>query len=386
MPDTITLLALESKNLDTTCYRGSAPLAQLARMSAADVFDQDANPEGLQRELSMKHAREAYEYVTREPNPTLPRAYPEVVLNVRDKAVIKRRAVDVDGLGVRMVELTVDLAKIDAAKTVKISRVDGNHRLMFGAGLVTKAGVAVGPPSEAEVPFQLHVGLTREQEAGLFSDINSEQKGLNTSHLAVIRTRITPEEVELQEHPARVYARRLANDEASPWKDLVHMGGSKAGAKEAGAYRPVNFIALEHGVQRILKKSQYIGELEPDAQYGLIRSYWMAVKAVYPEAFDNPREYLVLKNLGVATFSQLAATVIDRCLAIGNIEVGHMVPFLQSAKERVDWHREHHDTSGMSGNRAVLILAGKMQKDLPKLADQYVEPSEAQAQVEVQAA
>jgi hypothetical protein len=44
-PRTITLLALESKNLDTVCYRGSAPIAELTRMSGADVFDQDLNPE-----------------------------------------------------------------------------------------------------------------------------------------------------------------------------------------------------------------------------------------------------------------------------------------------------------------------------------------------------
>lgn len=369
MPQTVTLIALESKNLDTTCYRGSAPLAQLTRVSHADVFDQDLNPDGLQRDLSKKHAADAYSYVARDPNPKLPRAFPEVVLNVRDRAVISRKEI---GNGV--VELTLDVDKIDAARTVKVSRVDGNHRLFFGAGDGKERA-----PLEAEVPFQLHIGLTKEQEAGLFSDINSEQKGLNTSHLAVIRTRITPEEVELHEHPARVFARRLANDEASPWKDLVHMGGSKAGAKEAHVYRPVNFIALEHGVQRILRKSQYIGELEPDAQYGLIRSYWMAVKAVYPEAFENPREYLVLKNLGVATFSQLGATVIDRCVIAGNVEVGHMVPFLIAAKAQVDWHREHADTSGMSGNRAVLLLAGRMSKELPKTAEQYVEPSEAQA-------
>lgn len=377
-PNTITLLALESTNLDTVCYRGSARIADLTRVSSADIFDQDLNPEGLQRDLSKKHAAEAYEYAAREPNPSLPRAFPEVVLNVRDRKVVKLdNPLDdaaLDGMptmpdGIDLVRITLDVDKIDAAKTVKVSRVDGNHRLFFGAGDGKER-----EPLDAVVPFQLHVGLTRDQEAALFGDINSQQKGLNTSHLAVIDTRITPEDVELERNPARVFARRLAEDVASPWHGLVHMGGSKAGAKEAHIFRPVNFIALEHGVQRTRKKSQYLLELETDAQYGLIRSYWQAVKAVYPEAFENPREYLVLKNLGVATFSQLAGTVIDRCYIAGDIEVGHMIPFLIAAKRAVNWHREATDAAGMSGNRAVLLLMQRMNKELPEKAGEYVDP------------
>ncbi len=374
-PNTIELIALETKNLDTVCYRGSAPLAQLTRISHADIFDQDLNPEGLQRDLSKKHAAEAYAYVARDKDPKLPRAYPEVILNVRDKAVVKREVYreTLDDKGVKLIQLTVDLDKIDKAKTVKISRLDGNHRLFFGAGDGKER-----EPLDAEVPFQIHVGLTRDQEAGLFGTINSEQKGLNTSHLAVIDTRVTPEDVELLKRPERVFARRLASDAASPWNGLVHMGGSKAGAKEAGAYRPVNFIALEHGVQRILRKSQYMGELSPDVQYALIRSFWQATKAVFPEAFDSPKQYLVLKNLGVATFSQLAATVIDRCLIASNVDTDYMVPFLQAAKAQVNWHVDSPDAAGMSGNRAVLLLAGKMTGKLPKTADTTVDPVKAE--------
>ncbi len=377
MTETIELLALESRNLDTTCYRGSAPLAELTRISHADIYDQDLNPEGLQRDLSQKHAKEAYEYVARDRDPRLPRAFPEVVLNVRDKAVIKREVLTADH-GTRLVRLTLDVDKIDAARSVKVSRVDGNHRLFFGAGDGKER-----EPLLAVVPFQLHVGLTREQEAGLFSDINSQQKGLNTSHLAVIRTRITPEEVELELHPARVFARRLAEDVASPWHGLVHMGGSKAGAKEAHVYRPINFIALEHGVGRILRTSQYLREREADAQYGLVRSYWQALKSVFPEAFEQPRQYLVLRNLGVQTFSQLGAMVIDRCIIAGNVEIDHMVPFLLAAKDTVDWHADSHDVAGMSGNRAVLRLSGRMQKDMPKVADASVDPASLTPQPEV---
>lgn len=363
MTETIVLTAEVSKNLDTTCYRGSAPAWQLARISQADVFDQVSNPEGLQRDLNRRHAAEAYDYVARDAIEDRPRAFPEVFLNVRDRKVLTLKASD------GQAELAFDVDKIDNARTVKVSRLDGNHRLWYAAGDGKERG-----PLEAMVPFSITVGLTPEQEASLFLDINSEQKGLNTSHLNVLRSSLTPEDIELTEHPQRAFAMRLATDPASPWHELVHLGGSKAGSKEAHAYRPVTFIALEHGIRRTLRKSQYMADLTtPDAKYGMLRNYWQAVRSVFPEAWEQPREYLLLKNLGVSVFSELGATIIDRCMASGNVELGFMVPMLEATKERFDWHRNSPGLAGMSGNRAVLLIAGEMAQTMPKKPEQFVD-------------
>ncbi len=363
MPETITVLAEESQNLDTTCYRGTAALADLCRLSQPDIFDQVTHPDGLQRDLNKRHALDAYEYVAREAAPTRPRAFPEVMLNVRDLKVVEvLELADVEGL--KVVSIAFDLDKIDRAKTVKVSRVDGNHRLWFGNG----DGID-RPPLDALVPFSITLGLDRDQEGSLFLDFNSEQKGLNTSHLHVLRSRLTPDEVELAQHPERVYALHLASDAASPWYDLVHMGGSKAGSQEQGVKRPVNFVALEQGIKRTLSKSQYITDLTTyDAQYGLLRNYWQAVKAVFPEAWERPGDYLVLKNLGVSVFSLVGAAVIDRCMAaMGDyIEIETMAAYLERAKKAVDWHKDSVDVAGMSGNRAALALAGRMAEAMPK--------------------
>ena len=166
----IEVLAEESKNLDTICYRGSAPLAHLAAISQADVFDQVANPDGLQRDLSPKHAAEAYDYAHRDRDAEYPRAFPEVVLNVRDKSVVRIETLESD-TGVKLHRLTFDRNAMRDDK-VYVSRVDGNHRLFFADGDNRRAPLLV------DAPFQLHVGLTREQERSLFVDINANQKGL----------------------------------------------------------------------------------------------------------------------------------------------------------------------------------------------------------------
>ena len=85
----VSLVAIEGQNIDTICYRGAAPIKDLARISQPDVFDQETNADGLQRDLSPKHAQDAYEYVRRDIDEAWPRAYPEVVLNVRDPKVLK---------------------------------------------------------------------------------------------------------------------------------------------------------------------------------------------------------------------------------------------------------------------------------------------------------
>ena len=65
-------------------YRGFASLSYLSDISRADVFDQENNKLGTQRNLTPSHARKAYQYVTMRENAF----YPEVVLNIRDKSYI----------------------------------------------------------------------------------------------------------------------------------------------------------------------------------------------------------------------------------------------------------------------------------------------------------
>ncbi len=143
----ISVRAILSRNLDTECYRGSAPLADLANISKADVFDQDRNAKGLQRNLSPSHAQAAYAYAEREPNPKWPRAFPEVVLNVRDKT-----AVMLSDLGGGWFDLTFDCDRIDREPKPIVSRIDGNHRLEYTAGESKRH-----KPLTIEAPFQIHM-------------------------------------------------------------------------------------------------------------------------------------------------------------------------------------------------------------------------------------
>lgn len=364
----IEFIAEESANLDTTCFRGSAKLCELARISQADVFDQEDRKTGLQRALSMRHAAEAYDYVSADPG-KLPRAFPEVVLNVRDPKAVKVTALgEVEGM--KLVKLAFDEEVIDQGRGVKVSRIDGNHRLYFANGDGKDR-----EPIELLAPFQLHLGLSRDHEASLFVDINANQKGLNTSHLAILRSRLTPDEVEIIRNPARVFARRLTEDEASPFKGMVYMGGSKTGSRKKGVKHPMTFGALENAVRRMLKRSQWLQELDSaDARYQLIRGYWQAVKKTWPEAFKDPHEYLLTKSIGINIMAQLGGQILDRAQVVGETDMRAFARELKAVKDSgaIDWHRDADHRSGvggMSGNRAVMDVAGTLSRKLPKVKE-----------------
>src|ERR1051325_9082417 len=107
-------------------YRGFAPLSELSRISKADIFDQDSNRLGTQRNLSVQHARKAYEYVSG----TERAFYPEMILNVRDKSYVSFSPLQ-QGSTFGTVAFTKDPIKTEK---VVVSRLDGNHRLWFADG------------------------------------------------------------------------------------------------------------------------------------------------------------------------------------------------------------------------------------------------------------
>ena len=352
----IELTGYVTNNLDTECYRGSALLAHLALISQTDIFDQVTNPEGLQRDLSPKHASEAYEYVNKKANPNLPRAFPEVVLNVREKRIMQSVK---NGQEMRM---RFNIRSMTEASKVYVSRVDGNHRLYYAKGDDRRNPLLV------EVPFQIHIGLTREQERSLFVDINSNQKGLNSSHLEIMQSRLTNEEREIRDNPARWIARKLAEDPKSPWHGLIHMGGSKKGTRSQGLTRLVNFASVLGGVSKLLQKSQYIHDISnAQLQYVVIKNYWQAVKNVFSEEWGENKKYLLLRNVGVWSLSFLGGAIIDRCMSNGKVEVQAFERYLQQVRHRFDWDKDtkgERAVSGMSGNRAALIIAASMGEEL----------------------
>jgi DGQHR domain-containing protein len=316
--------------LGVKVLRGYAKLSDLARMSRADIYDQIDNPSGTQRDLNPKHAREAYEYVK-----THDLAYwPEVFLCVRDKKSM-RFIPETSNTSVGTLIINMDIAR--NPKHIAISRVDGNHRLHYADGSDENL-----PAINKHVSFCLAYDLTLEEEIILFRDINDNQRRMNTSHLDNIQARLTPEEILKQKEPEIYISRKLGQDSDSPLHTRVYEGGKKS----AGQSIPLRTLAL--GVKYMLARPTKLAAMrDADAQYKLIKNYLAAVKRWQPEAWSEPRKFLVLRGAGLWATCIIGAEVIDRVLTKGSFSVDSMYKVLLSGRSW-DWSNKG-DFQGYGG-------------------------------------
>jgi DGQHR domain-containing protein len=340
------LPAIRGNVLGVNVYRGFARLCDLARLSQADVYDEKNNPRGTQRDLSRAHARDAYEYVKSRDFGF----WPEVFLCARAKAAITFTPIsdDVADLG----QLEFDLKKIRKARSIAISRVDGNHRLHFTDG--TSEGYM---PVEKTASFCLAYDLSRDDEIQLFKDINKNQKPMNTSHLDAIEVRLTPEENLKRRHPELYIAQKLGEDKHSPLHDRIYHGGKKP----AGVDIPLR--GLKTGIEYMLSRSTQLPRLDDaEAQYRVIRNYFAAFKTWQPKAWSEPREYIALRGAGLWAVCFIGAHVIDRALHQDKFSVDAMTTILKSGK-KWDWSK-NGDFKGLSGRGGALEISKRVTRKL----------------------
>lgn len=338
--------AVRAKVLGVNVYRGFAYLCDLADISCADIYDQQKNPKGTQRDLNPAHARDAYEYVK---NKDLG-FWPEVFLCSRKNDVVTFRPVspELPNLGI----LEIDITRVKNNSTITISRVDGNHRLHYGDG--TQIGYS---RIEKLVSFCLAYDLSRDEEIQLFKDINKNQKPMNTSHLDGIEVRLTPEEELKRRNPELYIAQRLHRDPKSPLHERVYEGGKKP----VGVDIPLR--GLRTGIEYMITRSTQLPHLaDAEAQFRVIRNYFDAVKQWQPKAWTSPKEYILLRGSGLWAICFIGAQVIDRAMMQDEFTASHMLTILRSGKDW-DWRRKG-DFIGLGGRAGALEISNRVTRKL----------------------
>ncbi len=335
--------------LGINTYRGFGELSEIAKMSRADIYDQKHNPAGTQRDLNVRHAKAAHTYVSGKEFAF----WPEVVLCCRIADVVKfDKSDDKTGAGI----LSVDMSQIETLASkgkIAISRLDGNHRLHFADG--HSEGF---DPVERIASFCLLMGLGEEDEITLFRDINNNQRRMNTSHLDTIIIRLTQEEVIMREKPTLYVAERLGKDKESPFYRRVWKGGIRSSELH------IPLRTLLSGIDYLRQRSSNLEQLRNvEAEYILIRNYWSAVRRWVPEAWDEPKKYLLLRGAGLWGACMLGGYVIDRCIDQGEYTTEAMLEILLSGTSW-DWTR-NGDFRGFSGRGGASEIARLINSQLP---------------------
>jgi len=313
---------IAGKCLGQQAYRGFGSMDALASISKADIFDQENNPSGTQRNLNVQHARKAYQYETEHQEAF----YPEMILNVRDKSYVKFRLIkDQNATKFGTLEFVKDP---NTANKIVVSRLDGNHRLWFAAG-----GDKGMEPVKRPVSFCVLMLDDLDAELELFRDINDNQMGMNTSHLQNITARLLGEKVLKVRNPSLYVVQRLQKERTSPLFGVIHEGGKpRKGATLAG----LTTANLTNAIQDMLSRSAKLAQFpDADAQYTIIKNFWKAVKKWMPEAWKRPRDFTIFKGVGLYAISYVGIEVIDRSLLKGKFSSKDMMGYLsQIPKEQ----------------------------------------------------
>jgi DGQHR domain-containing protein len=382
-------------NLNLAVVRGFARLDVLADISAADVYDQATNPFGTQRDLLNKHAREATDYaleaITKDAASS-PRAFPEIILNARDRNVLSVFAEDGAELNLDSTEgvpaepvyvrVTVNSRSLDWPKgdrAPQISRLDGNHRLSQIPELEDR-----DPDLEFPlVPFALFVGLTADQERALFRDINANQRRMETAHLDTILYRLSRENLLLTASGRALWIAEELVKPGEVFAEKVFHGGAKTGTKKAQGYiPPIKISTLKAAIQTTLREASKLEansfpthlvaaalvaddsnspsykDLERNAYLvkELLSRYWTAVRDAFPDAWQDRTNYILLQSIGLTAFSQLAAEVVQELVDEKAYDPDDFALALKQIAGKVSLEKtQYAGLAGLSGAKQVFL-------------------------------
>ena len=326
--------------LGHTAYRGYAPLSSLASFSRADVFDQNKNRSGTQRNLSVPHARKAYSYVKNTKNAF----YPEIILNVRDKSYVKFTEIE-EEKDVSYGQFAFVKDPTVGAKII-VSRIDGNHRLWFADG-----HNAALPAVSRPVSFCIVIVENLETELELFRDVNDNQMGMNTSHLKNIEARLLGTDLLKAQNPSLYIAQKLIKERSSPLYGQAHEGGK---VEKDATLAGLTIANLTSSVGDMRSRSTKLAQLaDADAQYKVVENYWAAVKKWIPKAWNSPKDYVIFRGVGLYAISYIGIDVIDRCLLAGKFGIIDMYKYLSQMPNNALSRGASSAYSGRGGGRVL---------------------------------
>ena len=362
-----------SQDLNLITLRGSAPLSSLAVISGPDTFDDILNPSGTQRELKPWHAAECYEYAINATNISMieePRAFPEIMLNLSDMSLIEfynpedrsetyefssamsEEDVELKLLGVRVIVDVLDLPK--PVFKPQISRIDGNHRLSGMDDHLSE--VFAGELTDDDIPsipFSLFVGLVAKQETRLFFTVNVMHEGMDAA-LTDTQQQSLADPQDLRNDPdlQPLWLSRELRGEDRAFHGMVDPGGSKLGMKQRDIRPVVKSNTLRSALNLQLREGKTEANdlrKKPDLLLMTVDNYWKAVRHVFPEAWNNKRDYILLQTIGLNGFASLGGDCLRRAVKEKNLDESFFRAILEPIRLRVSLARKDEKWSGVAG-------------------------------------
>jgi len=333
-----------------TLYIAALPARVIADIGVTDTWDptlpEDSSDQGYQREVIASHAKKIARFLL---DPAHSRLMPTAA------TLCARRPLTFEAYSHNGEEQAFGTLHV----TKPIYIVDGQHRT---------AGFSLAVEDDDEIaafhrPVVIMEAVPKLEEVRQFQTINATAKRVKTD----LADRLLKQLGEFDQ-PGRTWmatalevADLLNETPGGVWRGGIRMPNQAGGI----ASQKTITESLKLVLNGVLRGS--------DARTfaGAINNYWEALRRLMPEAFHEPKHYVVQKTVGVFALHEVAAEVFLRCYADGkNFQSDRMLHMLKETGEYVDpsfWlNRAHGGTAPMYGGRAgFTALAQEMIAALP---------------------
>ena len=187
--------------------------------------------------------------------------------------------------------------------------VDGQHRILALRKLIED------DPAKwiyYQVPFVCMVGATESEEMEQFYLVNSKAKSVRTdlAYELLYQRAQDPNVMEsLVERGQdwQVYAQgivKLLNENSSVWRGRIRFASMDKGVTVIPSASMVTSLKPILG-------SPYFRALDPTQQVKILDAYWKGIRAVLPEAFDEPIGFSLQKGIGVIVLHTVLLQVVE---------------------------------------------------------------------------
>lgn len=357
----VNVIKLCQKNIEM--YIGKMKSKDILQLYEIDKFKEE-ELDGYQRELYEERTAELVEYLTKCPIAIMP----SLLVSVREAKFIPK------GHDFGVLEIS--------KKKGSIWIIDGQHRV-GGFEKVREHFIFAQNPHidpklfkilmDYELPVvfidaqktieRIHsiaIGQTispEDIERATFFIVNKTQKGINPSLKDALLYRIKIGGIEgipaLKKESWRIHAAYIGislNQETdSSLRGKINISGRK------GLGKPIQLNSFISSLKPLFMDKEF-SKLSDQERLKFVKSFWNALKEIFPEAFDNKtwKRQMMLKAIGVYCLNWLACDIFRMCLEHGacyNNE--EMVKKFIEPLRAFDWENRTSPLSSLAGMKGV---------------------------------
>lgn len=330
--------------LSTIRIRQAGRTLFIGTMTAGEMLDQcityewdpslgwDLENQGYQRAPNEKHFRAIAEYLIRSGTPFLPTG---ALLSAReaDYGLLKFRVTDTQS-GTEFGELIVPAGR-------QLFIVDYQHRWRaFRYAVEDRKQVLL---RDTVIPVTIMADVSRREEIEQFFVINSKQRRIDTdlalALLQTMATEATEEELRILVGAGKRYriratrlTFRIAARAKGPWAGRIRQ--PHAGV-DTGVLSVKSFA---DSLRPVISPRSSVASLTDNELIQMISEYWGALAELIPEAFADPKNFLIQKTPGAFAMHLVAARyVFPQCQA----KRSHSLNIMKRIVQKVDdsWKR-----------------------------------------------